>query len=73
MIIKNQRTFEKNMVREIKEEKWSTRQVRKEMSKDNKIIKEIENKEGNLIASGIKIIEEITRFFKELYEKPKHV
>jgi len=67
-IRKDCQTYEENKVCEIIEESWSTRKLRTELSHGKNMISELLDNEGKTITGRDKIIEEATRFYKELYK-----
>lgn len=55
-------------MRDIIEETWSTRRLRREMSRGQKIIPKLINKKNMVITDRNKIIAECAEYFKNIYD-----
>lgn len=62
------RAYVEKLVNEIIEESWSTRRLKREMSKGTKLMTGIEDTNGKIVTGRGKIIQVITEFFTELYD-----
>ena len=65
-IKKDSRNYEEEQVKEIIEESWSTRRLKREISKGTKIMMGVRDKKIKLVTGRDKIIQVITKFFREL-------
>ena len=68
---KDCKKYEEVLTKEIIEETWSTRKLRKELNKGTKLITELIDDKGKIITGRDKIIKETTRFYEKLYEDKK--
>ena len=72
-INKDCRDYEERMVSEIIEENWSTRRLKRELSKGVKIMTGIKDKEGRLVTGREKIMETIAELYRKLYNSEEDI